>query len=165
VVTFFLFTLSVSSQEKKAPDTLAVKSIDAIVNEVLEIVSGEPGEKRDWDKFRNLFLPTATFTVLSHDESAPHPVETISLNDFIELMDDPYYDQGFKEYEINKIVEEYNGIAQVFQAFHTIDSQGYEGKGMTSYQLIFFKDRWWISSILWTGDSNGIEVPDKYLGK
>ena len=162
IILFVQVSLLVKAQEKINSNPNAVYSIDGIVKEILQIISGEEGKVRDWDAFRNLFLPTANFTVLSHD-TLSLSVETVSLEEFIELMHNEYYDQGFTENEISKVVEEYNGIAQVFQTYYGKDSENYEENGITSYQLVQFKDRWWIVNILWTGDSNGVNVPEKYL--
>ena len=79
-------TITLAAQEKMSPDTNAVKSIDGIVKEVLRLVSGEKGQVRNWEALRNLFLPTATFTVLNNNDSIHQPVETVSLDDFIKLM-------------------------------------------------------------------------------
>ncbi len=49
-------------------------SIDGILKEMLDIISGKKGKKRDWKAFENLFLPTASFSVLSQDESYPRPL-------------------------------------------------------------------------------------------
>jgi hypothetical protein len=68
------------------------------------------------------------------------------------------------EYETGKVVDEYNGIAHVFQSFFAKDSENNEEKGINSYQLVYSDSRWWIVNIVWTGDSNGIKVPGKYLG-
>ena len=160
-----LISITLLAQEKLVSDTTAVNSIDGIVKEVLKIISGADGKTRDWQAFRNLFLPTATFTILNNDSTFPEPVETISLEDFISLMHDEYYQQGFIEYETGKVVDEYNGISHVFQSFYAKDSENVEGRGVTSYQLVFYDNRWWIVNIMWTGDSNGVDVPEKYLEK
>ena len=162
-VFFILITTNLMAQEKMLADTNAVKSINGIVKEVLRIISGEKGKIRNWDAFQNLFLSTASFTVLSHSDSVPLPAETVTIKEFISLMDDQYYKEGFLEYETGKVVNEYNGIASVFQSFYAKDSENHEEKGINSYQLIFFANRWWIAGIVWTGNSNGVEVPKKYL--
>ena len=163
ILLFLLLPVSLFAQDQKSTNPHAVKTIDGIVCEVLNIISGEEGKVRDWDAFRNLFLPKATFTVLYHSDEFPIPVETISLSEFIELMQDEYYQKGFTEYELGKSVDEFNGIAQVFQSFYAKDSEGEEGRGMTSYQLVNYNDRWWIANLLWTDDSNGLEIPEEYL--
>lgn len=165
IVVLVLLTGSLRAQETMLADSTAVKSIDGIVKEVLRIISGESGKTRNWEGFRHLFLPTAKFTVHSHDNTNKQPVESVTLDEFIAVLQEPYYEQGFLEYEIAKTVDEYNGIAQVLQTYYSKDSEGHEEKGITCYQLVNYNDRWWIVSILWTGDSNGVPIPKKYLKK
>ena len=167
ILVFFLFysILGLKGQEMMWPDTNAVKSIDGIVKESLRLISSEKGKARNWEALRNLFLPTATFTVLNNSHSIPKPVETISLDDFINLMHDEYYEQGYLEYETGKTVDEYNGIANVFQSFYGKDSEGKEERGINSYQLVYFHKRWWIANLLWTLETNGVKIPKRYLRK
>jgi hypothetical protein len=153
---------SLSAQEQSTEIPEAVKSIDGIVNEVLEIISAEKGEKRDLEAFRKLFHPDARLGVLNQGGNIPVPFETVSVEEFIELLKDPYYEEGFVEYELGKRVDEYNGIAQVFQSFYAKDSKGVEGKGVTSYQLVYYNERWWIANIIWT-ESNNTPIPEQYL--
>lgn len=164
-----IITLSVSTsffaQDITVNDSTAVNSIDGILNEVLNIISGEKGKVRDWDAFENLFLPSATFTVLAQDSTYDIPLETVNLEDFIASMKDAYYDNGFHEYELGKVVNEYNGIANVFQSFYGKDSEGFEEKGINSYQLVYFKNRWWIANMVWTFETEEMKIPDRYLKK
>jgi hypothetical protein len=164
---FFIITISTNlvGQNKMSADTNAVHSINGIVKEMLRLVSGEKGRLRNWEAFRNLFLPTAYFIVLNHNDSFPQPLDSVNLEGFIKLMHDQYYDDGYLEYEISKVVNEYNGIANVFQSFYGKDSENKEEKGINSYQLVYFTNRWWIANLVWTGDSNGVKVPNKYLSK
>ena len=167
-LVFFIFistTMSSSAQVEMSSDTNAVKTIDGIVKEVLKLVSGEKGTTRNWKALRNLFLSTATFTVLNNNDSTPRPVETLSLNDFINLLHDEYYEQGYLEYEIGKTIDEYNGIANVFQSFYGKDSENTEERGINSYQLVYFNKRWWIANMLWTIETKGAKIPKKYLNK
>ncbi len=141
------------------------ETIDGIVKEVLRIISGEENKVRDWDYFRSLFLPTAHFTIVNHSEEIPAAAETVSLEEFIALMDDEYYKKGFVEYEIGKVVNEYNGIANAFQSFYAKDSENMEGRGVTSYNLVFVENRWWISNLIWTTETTDMPIPDTYLNK
>jgi len=163
MASLFLISTNLIAQDKMIADSNALTSINGIVKEMLRLVSGEKGKSRNWEALRNLFLATADFTVVNHSDSLPQPVETVSLEEFIKLMHDPYYDQGYLEYEISKVVNEYNGIASVFQSFYGKDSENVEEKGINSYQLVYFNNRWWIANLIWTGDSNGVKVPKKYL--
>ncbi len=162
-VFLIFFTIVLGAQQKSLKQTEAVKSIDAIVNEVLQIVSGEKGKARDWDAYRNLFLPTARFTILNQGDSITTPYDSFSLDEFIASFQESYRDKNFLEYETGKVVDEYNGLAQVFQSFHAEDSENLNVRGISSYQLVFYDDRWWIANMVWTLDSNGVKVPEKYL--
>lgn len=144
-------------------DTTAVKTIDGILKEVLRMSSREKGVIPNWDAFRNLFLPTAKFTVLNQDDRFPVPAETVTLDEFIELMQDPYYEEGYTEYELGKVVNEFNGIANVFQSVYQKDSEGVESRAVNSYQLIYFNNRWWVANLIWTAETEEAEIPERYL--
>lgn len=146
-------------------DTNAVKTIGGIVKEVLRLQSGEIGKTKNWKAFRNLFLPTATFTILNDSDSLREPTETVSLDDFIELLHDDYYEEGYLEYETGKTVDQFNGIANVFQSFYGKDSKNEEARGINSYQLVYFNQRWWIANLLWTLATDKVKIPKKYLRK
>lgn len=147
-------------------DTNALKTVHGIVNESLRLISSEKEKTKNWEAIRNLFLPTATFTILNdNNDSFPQPVETITLNDFINLLHDEYYEQGYIEYEMGKTVDEFNGIANVFQSFYGKDSEGNEERGINSYQLVYFNNRWWIANLLWTLETKKVKIPKKYLRK
>lgn len=137
----------------------AVESINGIINELLDQITIEKGEKIDTAAVRNLFHPSAQFTI--SDSSF---AETVSLDEFLILLTDPYYEQGYLEREIHKVVDEYNGIAQVFQSFYGKDSEGVEERGINSYQLAYYKGRWWIVNLLWTLESKDVLLPEKYGG-
>ncbi|TRZ42607.1 hypothetical protein [Robertkochia solimangrovi] len=154
-----ILTTSMSSlaQEKTA---VKVKSINGIIDELLNQITIEKGEKMDTTAIRNLFHPSAIFTVADSTNA-----ETVSLDEFLALLKDPYYEEGYREQEIHKVVDEYNGIAQVFQTFYGKDSEGVEEKGINSYQLTYYGDRWWIVSLLWTIESKSVGIPVKYGGE
>lgn len=164
LLSLLFFPMFIIAQEKLEVDTIAVKSIDGIVNEVLRMISGEDGKERDWEGFRSLFLPTAQFTVLYQNDSIPVKFETLNLEEFVRLAGAQYQSHGFIERELHKRVDEYNGIAQVFQSYYAKDMQwNYEEKGINSYQLIYLENRWWVVNILWTSDHNGVEIPNENL--
>ncbi len=57
-------------------------------------------------------------------------------------MKDSYYHTRFHEYELDKVVNEYNGIANVFQCFYGKDSVDTQERGINGYRLIYLKNRW-----------------------
>ena len=157
-ITLFI-TTSISSLAQEKTE-VPVESIDGIINELLDQITIEKGEKMDTAAVRNLFHPSAILTVADSTNA-----ETASLDDFLNLLKDPYYEQGYLEKEIHKVVDEYNGIAQVFQSFYGKDSEGVNERGINSYQLTYYSGRWWIVSLLWTIESDNAGIPAKYGGK
>ena len=164
----FFITLQLNAQQSGDVDSLMLRTIDGIVNMAFKAISSLEGEIGNLNKIRNIYLPNAKFTVLYHkSDSIPLKYESLTLDQFFEYLQDEkeYYEKGFEQYALGSVVNEYNGIANVFQSFYAKDSQNREAKGITSYQLVYFDGRWWISDVLWTTDTNGVPIPKKYLKK
>mgnify|MGYP006274230525 FL=1 len=142
------------------PNTDAASSIKSIVSETHRLISVREGHKSNLTAFKNLFLPEARFMIRNNDPA--FPVESVTLDEMIELLKDDYY-ASYEEYGSGMVIEEYNGIAHVFESFYGKDSEGVEARGMNSYQLVYFEDRWWISSVLWTLETEENPIPQKYL--
>ena len=160
VILLLYASIPAMSQDMNNKD---LSTIDGIVDELLDQISIERGDKMDTATIRKLFHTSAQFTVLMHLEYGAY-AESVSLDEFMELLTDPYYEEGYLEEEIYKLVEEYNGIAHVFQSFYGKDSEGVEEQGINSYQLAFYQDRWWIVSLLWTLETDEEVIPERYLG-
>lgn len=135
-------------------------TVEGTVHALLNQITIEKCEKMDTAAIRNLFHPGAILTVGDSSNA-----ETVSLDDFLTLLKDPYYEEGYLEKEIHKVTDQYNGIAQVFQTFYGKDSEGEEERGINSYQLTFYKGRWWIVSLLWTIEPDSLPIPAQYEDK
>lgn len=157
-------SIQLLAQSQTRVDTNAVKTIDGIVNETLKIISGEQGKERDWEFFRQLFLPEAQFSVLHHLKDGTRKIKTLTVQEFVDLVEKSSQNNSFIELEIGKVMDEYNGIAQVFQSYYAKQNTT-EERGINSIQLVNDGIRWWIVSILWTSDRNGVKIPKKYLKK
>ncbi len=48
---------SVDSTPRPTAKPSDVESVDAILKALYDVISGPAGQKRDWDRFRSLFLP------------------------------------------------------------------------------------------------------------
>lgn len=161
LIVLLLLTNMLFSQTRFDLDSTTVKTIDGTINETLKIITGERGENRNWEAFRYLFTPNAQITVLNHGEDNKNVHKTYSLEEFVRIGMQFYENHGFIEYELKKSVDEYNGIAQVFQSYYAKELD-HEERGINSYQLIYDGQRWWITSLLWTSDRNGVKLPEKY---
>ncbi|MCT4623277.1 MAG: hypothetical protein N4A46_06605, partial [Schleiferiaceae bacterium] len=110
--------------------------------------------------FEELFIKEARFNVVYHQQdSMSSPYESINLHDFLEIFDDAYYKNGYSEVSINEVEWVYSNVAIVTQSFKGLDSEGETGRGITIYQLLFFENRWWISSVNWTNETPQHPIP------
>lgn len=157
LLAFFVSSI-MNAQNKKI-----YQDVRSLVNETQKIVSVKKGQKIDTAYFRTLFVPTARFTVVG-EEDGKKLHETMTLDDFLMSLSDEYYTNGYFETGEGDIIEEFNGIAHVMQSFRGKDSEGEEGWGVNSYQLIYSNNRWWIVNMVWTMTAKGKEgIPKKYL--
>lgn len=159
VIPFIFLIYNVFSQNQNFADTNAVKTIDGTINESLKIITGERGKNRNWEAYRMLFTPNAQITYLHHDSKGKNTPFTSSLEEFVRNGRNYYENDGFIEYELKKQIIEYNGIANAFQSYYAKENED-EELGVNSFQLIWDGRRWWITNILWTNNSNGMELPD-----
>jgi hypothetical protein len=157
-----LLLLAFCSFYLQAQNKNVYQDIELLVAETQRAVSIKKGEKIDTAYYRTLFLPTARFTMVGkEDGKSLH--ETMDLDTFLATLTDDYYSNGYYETGTGHIVEQFGSIAQVIQSFYGKDSEGEEGWGVNSYQLIYSNDRWWIANMVWTMSENqGKDIPKKY---
>lgn len=140
------------------------QSPDGVAQRMLEIISGPKGEERDWNEYRNLFLPRAQKIMITKTKDGSERIRVMNIEEFIRNVGPFYSRDGFEEYVIGLEVDEFNGIAQVFQSFYCRNLIGtYENRGINSYQCIYANGRWWIASTMFTNESEESPLPKEYL--
>lgn len=136
----------------------ATLSPETTVREVLRLISTD---ESDWEQFRGLFLASARFTVVNDVNEMGLRATTFALEDFVRIfLNSP--DRKFTEYELKMDIDRYNGIASVWQTYE-VDLNGMKNQGINAFHLVFHNDRWWICNIIWTNNTNGTEIPERYL--
>lgn len=165
-LTLLLLLICFQSNLFTQTDTTAVKTIEGITNKMIALISGDIGEKRNWDEYRNLFLPTAQKISVGKSKNGKTRTRVSNLEEFVRNVGPLYARDGFEEYAIGLTVNEFNGIANVFQSYYCKNLLGtYEKRGVNSYQLVYMDDRWWIANTLFTAETDDSPLPDKYLFK
>lgn len=146
-----------------------VASPDAIVAATYEAIGREAGAEFDWDRFRSLFLPTAT--LIPNLQQTGGEFRVLSVQDFIDWIDSGTNvggpnDRGFYEEGVHSVVHQYGVIAQVFSTYEKrfADSEQLLGRGINSFLLVNNDGRWWISGVAWDEETSGIAVPAEYRG-
>jgi len=88
----------------------------------------------------------------------------MNIEEFVRYAGPTYPKEGFEEYVIGLDVNEFNGIATVFQSFYCKTLSGsYEARGVNSYQLVYLNDRWWIASTMFVNETDDVKLPNELL--
>ena len=141
-----------------------VSSIGSIIDALYEVISGEKGEERDWDRERNLFHAEARLIVIKKEDN--HLETKIMTSDEFIQYAKPFIDRtGFYEYEIARKVEEFGHVAHVWSTFESKYSKEDEKpytRGINSIQLLNDQKRWWVMNIYWNKETDEFPLPEIY---
>lgn len=142
------------------------ESINSIIMALYEVISGDKGVERDWERFNNLFTPEARLIPSVTDQNGNTQYNIMSPGDYIEASGQWLLNNGFHEIEIKREVQQYGNIAHVWSTY-----AGYNNKmdsvpfirGINSIQLFHDGQRWWVKHIYWTPETPNNPLPLKYL--
>jgi len=163
-IIILLFAIAGPFQLMSQLDSTDVQSVEAITDKMLEMISGDIGEERDWETYRQLFLPTAQKISIRKSKNGQSSARSMNIEEFVRNVGPLYARDGFEEYKIGLTVHEFNGIATAFQSYYCKNLTGtYEARGVNTYQLVYVDDRWWIASTLFAAESDGVKLTDEYL--
>lgn len=182
---FFALSMNIMAQETKpqtspAPPPSAAKietppvtaktedvnSVDAIVKAVYNVISGDAGVKRDWNRFRSLFYPGAKMFPTGKNKEGKAGARILTPEDYITGNAKFLEEKGFHEREIARRVEQFGNIAHVFTTYEAknklSDAKPFM-RGINSIQLINDGSRWWVLNIAWSQEMPDAPLPEKYL--
>lgn len=141
-----------------------VKSVDAVIGAVYAVISGEPGQARDWNRFRNLFKPETRLIPTRKNESGELIIRAMSPEEYIELFSSRV-STGFFEKELHRVSESYGTVTHAFSTYETKEKKDgpVTNRGINSIQLFYDGQRYYIITIFWCAESMGFPLPEKYL--
>jgi hypothetical protein len=143
-----------------------VKSLDAIIHAVYDVISGPVGQKRDWNRFRSLFIPGARLIPAGPKrEGAGYAARVLNVEEYVARVQNPFNQQGFYETEAARTVEQWGNIAQVFSTYESRHAPGdlpFQ-RGINSFQLLNDGQRWWVVTIYWQGETKDVPIPPEFL--
>lgn len=146
------------------PDDVA--SPEALITAVYDVISGDAGVARDWDRFRSLFHPTARLIPSGPRADGTIGLRSITPEDYITLSGPQLEGSGFHEREIAATTERYGSMVHVFSTYEarraSTDAEPFM-RGINSFQLFFDGTRWWVLSIYWRAEDDSLPIPDEYL--
>jgi hypothetical protein len=144
-----------------------VSSLDGIMKAVYEVISGNAGQKRDWDRFRSLFHKDARLIPTSQNPTTKVVnARALTPEEYIKNADVYFAKEGFFESELARTSETYGNITHVFSTYesrHKKDDKVPFVRGINSFQLLFDGQRWWIMTIYWQGETPETPIPKEYL--
>jgi len=174
LIAVFLLASSAMAQTT-APATAPVKeanpadvaSVDSIMKAVYEVISGDAGQKRDWDRFRSLFHADAKLIPSGKNpQTGVQGARFLTPEDYITRSGPTLEQNGFHERELARHVDQYGNIAQVFStyvSFRKKDDKDPFMRGINSFQLMNDGKRWWVINIYWQAETPDSKIPEKYL--
>ena len=138
-----------------APSQADLAGIDAAIRGVYEVISGPPGQKRDFDRMRSLFAPNALLRAIG-----PKGVRGGTLDDYIAKSGPILEKEGFTERELGRRVEVWGGLATAWSAYDGRTASGsFHERGINSFQLVKIDGKWVVASILWQEETPGNPLP------
>jgi hypothetical protein len=157
-----MFTAAELAAKVPAAKAGDVKSMDAILAAIYDVISG-PAGGRDWSRLRSLFLPQARFTEVSTGPDGSKMVLTWSVDEFVRDAGEVFSKDPFYEKAIVNRPESFGNITQVFSSYEShrsLTDKPFE-RGINSIQVLNDGTRWWVLSILWDTERAGNPLPAK----
>lgn len=166
VVLASLLILSARAAAQPA-DPEDVASIEAIIHAVYDVISGDAGVERNWERWHSLFAPEAVLSAVVQTDSGFERT-TMTPASYAANSGPQLEADGFHEVEIHRISERFGQIAHAFSTYESRRSAGDAepfARGINSFQLLHDGSRWWVVSIYWQAESEDRPIPSRYLGQ
>jgi hypothetical protein len=150
-----------------AADPKDVATMDSIIATLYEVISGPAGQKRNWDRFRSLFVPGARLIPTGRNPQTGEVASRVRTPEEYITRSAPLLEQnGFFEREISRQTEKFGNIAHLFSTYesrHKAEDEKPFARGINSIQLMNDGKRWWVVTIFWQGEDDKTPLPAEYL--
>ena len=155
-----------STPQATSADPKDVATMDAIVAALYDVISGPAGQKRDWDRFRSLFVTGARLRPTGKRPTGEVASRVRSPEDYIQGSGPVLERDGFFEKEVSRRVEKFGNIAHIFSTYEArrkADDEKPFLRGINSIQLMNDGKRWWIVTVFWQAEDAANPLPAEYL--
>ncbi len=171
LITAVLLTCMSSFALAQAPSTSLndkytkdVSTEKAIIDALYEVISGEPGEARDWERFKYLFAKDAFLIPTNKSTEGVFGYRKMTPDEYINFFS-TRIKTGFFEKELKHELVSFGTIAHVFSTYETKETKNgpVTNRGINSIQLFKDQNRYYIMNIFWCAESLGFTLPPASL--
>jgi len=143
-----------------------LSSPDALLKALYEVISGPKSQARDWERFRNLFVPGARLIVVVRPPQGPAELRMLTPDEYVERATPVVEKTGFFERELARREMRYGALLQAFSTYasyrNTDDAQPY-ARGINSIQLFHDGTQWRVVTVYWDAENADRPLPAEYL--
>ena len=122
------------------------------INLFFEIISGKKNQTRNWNKFRELFLPNANLSSSVKDSNGMYVVKSWSVDAYINRLEEFLKENDFWEKASNFQIECLQNISRVsccYEARRTKNDPLILKKGLNYIHFLKINDDWKIINSIW----------------
>lgn len=141
-----------------------IQTVDNIIAALYNVICGEPGEPRDWNRFKNLFAADAKLIPTLKNQDGKITYRALSPDEYVQLFSSRV-PTGFFERELHRVTEEFGTVTHAFSTYETRERKDgpVTNRGINSIQLFYDGSRYYIITVFWCAESIGYMLPEKYL--
>lgn len=143
-----------------------VATVDAIVAALYDVISGPAGAPRDWNRMRSLFAPEGRLMAVAMRPDGTVVMRTMTVEDYITRNAPAFQKIGFFEKEAARTGETFGQVAHVFSTYESRHAPGDAKpfqRGINSIQLYNDGTRWYVLNLVWRGEDDKLQLPERYL--
>jgi len=154
---FLLAATNYCAAQGRDADPADVGTIDALMTAYYESVSGPPG-LRDGERMLSLFIEGGKISIDLTGDAPTHKLAEDYLRSerFLTITED------FYEQEIARQTQSFGDMAHIVSSYgisDARDNKDFRARGVTFFQLVRHRGRWWILSTLWQRASDAQPLP------
>ncbi len=168
LIIFLGSSLNIIAQEETKDYSKNVATLDSTIETLYTVISGDKGFERDWALFKHLFHKNAKLIPTGKDKEGKQIARYMTPDDYINSSGKWLVENGFHEVEINREVQTFGNITQVFSTYESFKNKDDDKpfmRGINSIQLLNDGERWWIINIYWMQETKDNPIPEEYLPK
>ncbi len=140
--------------------------IGGVIDELYAVISG-PAGPRDRERELRLHHPAARLMRSGVGPDGRPSLQVMSPEQWLDDTADFFAAEDFYEIEVARHVECFGHIAwvrSVYQARRHPESAEILFRGVNDIRLYHDGGRWWILTVLWANEREGVRLPPEWLG-